>query len=337
MARSRPAPAQVLPVYRAEDFVASDGANMGDALSFASELILDDIYELPFGTAPLRLGVLAGQDTHFRISPDSETGTARATLVLDSALSFMSDDGGMHDALLMVEVDSDGNAAQIYLVPLTALRSGVEYRLVGIDTDTARQKFAQVACVSFTRGTHITLSSGEQRLIENLNIGDRILTRDDGVQAVRWIGQTTVRAVGDFAPIKIQAGTLNNEHDLIVSPDHRLFIYQRSDEVGAGRAEILVKARHLVNGSSVTVMDGGFVDYFQLLFDSHQIVYAEGIAAETMLIDTRTKPVLPDELSASLGDVIPGHSDLPHAGLDVSEAMLDRPDMAELLRKASTR
>lgn len=337
MARSRPAPAQVLPVYRAEDFVASDGANMGDALSFASELILDDIYELPFGTAPLRLGVLAGQDTHFRISPDSETGTARATLVLDSALSFMSDDGGMHDALLMVEVDSDGNAAQIYLVPLTALRSGVEYRLVGIDTDTARQKFAQVACVSFTRGTHITLSSGEQRLIESLNIGDRILTRDDGVQAVRWIGQTTVRAVGDFAPIKIQAGTLNNEHDLIVSPDHRLFIYQRSDEVGAGRAEILVKARHLVNGSSVTVMDGGFVDYFQLLFDSHQIVYAEGIAAETMLIDTRTKPVLPDELSASLGDVIPGHSDLPHAGLDVSEAMLDRPDMAALLRKASTR
>ncbi|MBM1687946.1 Hint domain-containing protein [Sulfitobacter geojensis] len=337
MARSRPAPAQVLPVYRAEDFVASDGANMGDALSFASELVLDDIYELPFGTAPLRLGVLAGQDTHFRISSDSETGTPRATLVLDSALSFMSDDGGMHDALLMVEVDSDGNAAQIYLVPLTALRSGVEYRLVGIDTDTARQKFAQVACVSFTRGTHITLSSGEQRLIENLNIGDRVLTRDDGVQAVRWIGQTTVRAVGDFAPIKIGAGTLNNEHDLIVSPDHRLFIYQRSDEVGAGRAEILVKARHLVNGSSVTVMDGGFVDYFQLLFDSHQIVYAEGIAAETMLIDTRTKPVLPDELSASLGDVIPGHSDLPHAGLDVSEAMLDRPDMAALLRKASTR
>ena len=337
MARSRPAPAQVLPVYRAEDFVASDGANMGDALSFASELVLDDIYELPFGTAPLRLGVLAGQDTHFRISSDSETGTARATLVLDSALSFMSDDGGMHDALLMVEVDSDGNAAQIYLVPLTALRSGVEYRLVGIDTDTARQKFAQVACVSFTRGTHITLSSGEQRLIENLNIGDRVLTRDDGVQAVRWIGQTTVRAVGDFAPIKIRAGTLNNEHDLIVSPDHRLFIYQRSDEVGAGRAEILVKARHLVNGSSVTVMDGGFVDYFQLLFDSHQIVYAEGIAAETMLIDTRTKPVLPDELSASLGDVIPGHSDLPHAGLYVIEAMLYRPDMAAFLRKASTR
>jgi hypothetical protein len=243
----------------------------------------------------------------------------------------------MHDALLLVEVDEAGAVADIYLLPLTALSTKVEYRLVGIDTQNARQKFAQVACVSFTRGTHITMSSGEQRLIEDLRIGDRILTRDDGIQAIRWISQTTVRAVGEFAPIRIHAGTLNNEHDLIVSPDHRLFIYQRSDKVGAGRSELLVKARHLVNGSTVTLMEGGFVDYFQLLFDSHQIIYAEGIAAETMLIDPRTKPVLPEELSQALGEVIPGHSDLPHAGLDVNEALLNRPDAAELLRKASSR
>jgi len=38
-----------------------------------------------------------------------------------------------------------------------------------------------------------------------------------------------------------------------------------------------------------------------------------------------------------LGEVIPGHSDLPHAGLDLAEALLNRPDAAALLRKASTR
>lgn len=336
MARSRPAPAHVLSVYRAQDFVASDGANRGDPLSFASELILDDIYTLPYDTRPQQLAILAGEDNHFRIAPESDVGMHRSRLVLDSALSFMSSEGGMHDTLLMVEVDAKGNVADVYLVPLAALHNAVEYQLVGIDTTTARQKFAQVACVSFTRGTHITLASGEQRLIENLNIGERVLTRDDGVQPVRWIGQTTVRAVGDVAPIKISAGTLNNDRDLFVSPDHRLFIYQRSDALGVGRAEILVKARHLVNGTSVTVMEGGFVDYFQLLFDRHQIVYAEGIAAETMLIDRRTRSVLPEDLSAVLGDVIAGHSDLPLAGLDVSEALLDRPDVAEVLRKASS-
>ena len=336
MARVRPAPAQSLPVFRAEDFRATDGANLGDPLSIASDLILDDVYELPFGAETKRLSVLPGKANLLRVAPETELGAPGATLHLDCALSFMSPDGGIHEALVLVEVDDAGTVADIYLLPLTALSGTVEYRLVGIDTKTARQKFAQVACVSFARGTHITMSSGEQRLIEDLRIGDRILTRDDGVQEIRWIGQTTVRAVGEFTPIKIHAGTLNNENDLIVSPDHRLFIYQRSDEVGAGRSELLVKARHLVNGFTVTLMEGGFVDYFQLLFDSHQIIYAEGIAAETMLIDPRTKPVLPEELSQALGEVIPGHSDRPHAGLDVNEALLNRPDAAELLRKAST-
>ena len=256
---------------------------------------------------------------------------------LDCARTLMSQNGSLHDALLMVEVDESGGAVQIYLMPLNPLVPDVEYRLVGIDTQNARQKFAQMACVSFTRGTRITLASGEQRPIQDLKLGDRILTRDDGVQQIRWIGQDTVRATGDFAPICIRAGTLNNENDLILSPDHRLFIYQREDALGAGRSELLIKARHLVNGDTVIQQSGGFVDYFQLLFDSHQIIYAEGIAAESMLIDQRTKPILPRDLSAAMGEVIPGHSDLPHAGLDVSEALLNRVNAAEVLRKASTR
>ena len=56
-----------------------------------------------------------------------------------------------------------------------------------------------------------------------------------------------------------------------------------------------------------------------------------------MLIDTRTKPVLPADLLKELGDVIPGHSNRPHAGLDVQEKLLDRPDAAEILRRASSR
>ena len=168
-------------------------------------------------------------------------------------------------------------------------------------------------------------------------MGDRVLTRDDGPQKVQWIGQNTVRAVAEFAPICIKAGTLNNDDDLIVSPDHRLFIYQRSDELGAGRAELLVKVRYLLNGDTVFTQTGGYVDYFQLLFDGHEIIYAEGIAAESMLTDTRTKPVLPAHIAKDMGDVIPGHSDRPHAGLDVQEGLLNRPDAAAILRRTSAR
>jgi hypothetical protein len=331
------APAQSLPVYRCADFFVVDGANLDDSLSFATELLLDDVYELGYAIEPTRLALHSVSETKFLVAEDTEIGTTGSALHLDSALTFMSPDGYTTDAIVLVEVDEAGDINDIYLVPLAPLTHKTGYTLVGINTDTAAHTFAQVACVSFSRGTHITLASGEQRPIEALEVGDRVLTRDDGPQRVRWIGQSTVRAVGEFAPICIKSGTLHNNNDLIVSPDHRLFIYQRSDELGAGRSELLVKARHLVNGDTVVIQDGGFVDYFQLLFDSHQIIYAEGIAAESMLIDKRTKPVLPADLSEEFGDVNPGHSNRPHTGMDVQEKLLDRPDAAEVLRRASSR
>ena len=334
---SRPSPEQSIPVFQAKDFIATDGANMGDPLTAADELLLDDAYTLTRDAASMRLSLQSRSDMRFTVGTKTEVGTPGAALHLDCVITLMSMDGQVSDALVLVEVDDAGGMVEVFLMPLVPLLHRCEYRLVGVDRERARQIFAQVACVSFTRGTHITLASGEQRPIEELQPGDRVLTRDDGVQQVRWIGQSTLRAVGEFAPIRIRAGTLHNTRDLIVSPDHRLFVYQRQDRLGAGRAELLVKARHLVNGDTVTVQDGGFVDYFQLLFDSHQIIYAEGIAAESMLIDPRTKPVLPQAVSQAMGDVIPGHSDLPHAGLDVQQRLLDRPDAAELLRRASSR
>ena len=329
------APAQTLPVYKNTDFLVIDGANLDDPLSFAAELLLDYVYELGKSIEPVRLALHAVSEIKFTVAEGTEIGAVGSALHLDSALTFMSPDGQITDALILVEGDDEGDINEIYLLPLSPLAAHTSYSLVGINTKTPAHTFAQVACVSFSRGTHITLASGEQRRIEELNVGDRVLTRDDGPQKVQWIGQNTVRAVGALAPICIKGGTLNN--DLIVSSDHRLFIYQRSDELSAGRAELLVKVRYLLNDDTVFTQAGGYVDYFQLLFDSHQIIYAEGIAAESMLIDTRTKPVLPAHIAKDMGDVIPGHSDRPHAGLDVQEGLLNRPDAAAILRRASAR
>lgn len=326
-------PAQSLPVYRAEALRVSDGANLGDRLGCGDDLMLDDVYTLAPDAVTERLALHATDAAHMTIAADSPLGTAHATIHLDCAITLMPPDGIVTDAIVLVEVDSAGHIEAVYLLPLAALAPKAPYALVGIDPEGARAKFAHLACARFTRGTHITMASGAQTPIEHLAIGDRVLTRNDGIQEVRWVGQSTVRAVGDFAPIKIAAGTLNNARDLIVSPDHRLLIYQRSDQLGAGRAELLIKARHLLNGDSVVVQDGGFVDYFELLFDTHQIVYAEGIAAESMLINAQTTPVVPDEVRAMLAP----QNERGLTGLDVTEALLDRPDAAEILRRASMR
>jgi hypothetical protein len=134
---------------------------------------------------------------------------------------------------------------------LANLRPETDYRLVYADRDTAAAKFGDVACVRFARGTHITLASGAQVPIEDLKIGDRVLTRDAGQQDIRWIGGKTLRAVGDYAPVVIREGALFHSRDLVLFPDRRLFIYQREDRIGAGRSEVLVKVRHLINGDTV--------------------------------------------------------------------------------------
>ena len=328
---------QILTVYRAVDFSVVSGANLGDAMSFADELDLDDVYELGQRAEPARLSVGAGQAGALTIAGGSAAGHEGHLVHLDACLIMMTANGTITELLVMVEVDAAGDVDAIYVLPLARLMPRTEYTLVGIDRSGARTRFAEAACVSFSRGTRVTLASGAQSLIEDLVIGDVILTRDDGPRPVRWIGAATARAVGDFAPIRIRAGALNNEADLVISPESRLFIYQRSDALGAGRREVLVRARHLVNGASIVQERGGFVDYFQLLFDRHQIIYAEGIAAETMLVDPRTQSVLPRDLRDAMSRPLPGHAPRPHLDFEVQPRLVDRPDAAEILRRASSR
>ena len=328
-------PSQTLPVLHASDLKVTVGANTGDSIGVLEDLDLDDIYELNPAAEAAHLTLATGGEHGFRVDARSELGTPDHEVHLDCVLSLMSPDGQTTDVLVLVEVDHDGLIAAIYALPLAPLLPKVEYTLLRAVRETAAQKLAQVACVSFTRGTHITLATGAQKKIEELQVGDRILTRDDGIQPIRWIGQSTVRATGAMAPILIREAALNNAHDLIVSPDHRLFIYQRNDALGTGCPEVLVKARHLVNGETVLQQQGGFVDYFQILFDRHHIIYAEGIAAESMYLDHATRPALPRDLLDKMAAGIGRHGRRDQHGLDVDRSSLNPKDAVGILRGAS--
>ena len=127
-------------------------------------------------------------------------------------------------------------------MPLSEVNLGLKYQLIEIDIETQAERFAQTGCVFFAKGTRISINDGSLRTIETLTAGDKVITRDGGMQEIRWIGHQTVRADGEFAPVIIKKGVLHNEADLILSPEHRLFIFQRQDQLGTGRSETLVRA-----------------------------------------------------------------------------------------------
>lgn len=132
----------------------------------------------------------------------------------------------------------------------------------------------------FVRGTLIATREGSKP-IEELKAGDELITMDHGFQKIRWIGSTTVPASGSLAPVVIRKGAMGNERDLRVSPQHRMLVRGWHVELMFGKPEALVPAKALINDETVFQLEGGKVDYFHVMFDRHEVIYAEGIPSES--------------------------------------------------------
>jgi hypothetical protein len=306
---------QVLP---AEAIYVCAGVNLGDAIGSCDEVYLGDTYRLDPSHNPQQLVVSRPLQGDQQVAPHSEVGRVGDTVRFEARYSIMSSDGGKVELLLLC-IDQ----REYFIVPLSPMAANEDYTLVGIEQKPPNTLLTDLLCVSFARGTLITLSSGEQREIEFLQEGDKVLTRDHGNQAVRWIGRSTLRAVGAFAPVVIPAGLLGNAGDLIVSQHHRIFLYQRDRQAGTPTSELLIQARYLVDNVSVFLREGGFVDYFCLVFDAHEIIYAEGVPAESLLVNDATKNMLPDALSGDVKVRFPNLSQDQHFGTEAGREFLE--------------
>lgn len=317
--------------YPATAVRALTGANEGDPIGLGDAALPGDTYRLSRDARPLRLTICEAAEGGQLVADGSEVGRPGDPLTIADCHSFMGERGEMIEVLVLQRPDGTGGLV-LDLLPLAPLQPGREYELIGSARSSAPDRFADIASVSFFAGTHLTLAGGAQRRVEDLAVGDVLLTRDHGPQPIRWIGQQTRRAAGAAAPIRIAAGTLNTARDLRLSPQHRLFIWQRRDELGTGRSEVLVKAELLVNGTTVTRDEGGHVDSYQIVFDGHEIIFAEGIAVESLLVTADIRARLPAGLTLDRA----AEAQREAAGYEVDEGALgDAADAAARLTRAS--
>jgi hypothetical protein len=224
-----------------------------------------------------------------------------------------------------------------FALPLSPMATATNYTLIKVEEAPDDAGLSDLLCISFARGTMITLATGAQKPIEDLAPGDKVLTRDHGGQPIRWIGRATLKAVGPFAPVVITAGTLGNAGDLIVSQHHRMFLYQRERMAGLATSELLVQAKHLVDGERVFLRDGGFVDFLSIVFDRHEIIYAEGVPAESLMVNDATVNRLPTELSADVKARFPGLRQVQHFGTEAGRQFLDAVGAETLFKPGRSR
>jgi Hint domain-containing protein len=158
--------------------------------------------------------------------------------------------------------------------------------------------------ICFTRGTMIETQNGEVA-IEDLSVGDMVRTLDSGYQPIRWIRSRTVPGSGNFAPIEFKAGAVGNRRSLSVSPQHRMLITSAISELYFGTHELLATAKSLVNDKTIrkTVLDS--VEYFHILFDKHEIIFAEGALSESFFPGEQSMSSFDDETRQEIFELFP--------------------------------
>ena len=134
--------------------------------------------------------------------------------------------------------------------------------------------------ICFTEGARVSTPRGE-RAIETLIPGDLVLTRDHGPQPLRWVGASTIAGTGRAAPIRFARGAFGNARPFLVSPQHRMLYVGGDATLYFASPEVMVPAKHLVNGGSVRQVEQASVSYYHLLFDRHEVIRADGAWSES--------------------------------------------------------
>jgi Hint domain len=166
--------------------------------------------------------------------------------------------------------------------------------------------YAGLAC--FAAGTIIETALGP-RAVETLAVGDLVETHDHGPQTLRWIGESRVAGDGEHAPIRFEAGVIGNDAPLLVSPNHRVLVSGAQVELMFGTDEVLVPAKALVNGHSVTRQPCGTIGYLHLMFDRHELIRSNGAWSESYFAfaaaRSRDDRAVVDELAALFPGLVP--------------------------------
>ncbi|MBO9452860.1 Hint domain-containing protein [Tropicibacter sp. R16_0] len=212
----------------------------------------------------------------------------------------------------------DGEIVQdTFLVEVSAFAFSPGGQLF-VETET-QQITINIEGVCFVMGTLIRAVQGYQK-VEDLRVGDKVWTRDHGMQRIRWIESSAVRR-GKMKrdpllrPVRISKGALGRgqpRNDLYVSQQHRILLCGPAIELMFGGAEALARASDLCHWPGIEiVLPDDDIHYFHILLDRHEILDADGVPAESLFLGEEALYQLSSEALQELSSIF--DDDMPEA------------------------
>lgn len=233
--------------------------------------------------------------------------------------------------------DAEGNALDITHIQLWNL----ETRSYISSGWFAKDDPDRLHAVCFAAGTMIETAAGP-RPVQSLRVGDLVLTRDNGMQPLRWLGGRRLSGADlsrapQLAPIRIAAGALGPgqpRQDLTLSPQHRLLLRTPIAARMAGASEVLAAAVHLLDLPGVARLAAPRgVAYWHMMFDRHEIVFANGAEAETLYLGPMARQALSPEALAEILMLFPDLADERGAALPMARPALKGGQVRKLVER----
>lgn len=194
---------------------------------------------------------------------------------LDWARADQADDGVLNSI-----TTANGFASNF---TLTLRNGGTAVEAVSLTNET-------LGVVCFAADVRIETATGPVAA-GDLRPGMLVVTKDGGLQPIRWIGRRRLSAADlaakpELRPIRIRKGALGSGQptaDLVVSPQHRILVRSRIAERMFGASEVLVAAKQLCAIPRIEIAeDIDAVVYVHFLLDTHQIVLSNGAETESL-------------------------------------------------------
>lgn len=145
----------------------------------------------------------------------------------------------------------------------------------------------------FLAGTKILTSEGA-RPVEDLQTGDKVVTRDHGDQTIVWVGvrQLSLNETSELKsrPIRLPAhvfGAGQPQGDTYISPNHRVLVSDPLCLRLFGVREVFVAAKFLIGFRGIGHAPAAVpIRFHHILLQNHEVISANGLATESLFNGT---------------------------------------------------
>lgn len=161
---------------------------------------------------------------------------------------------------------------------------------VVFNADGSTLDFSEIKNITpcYIPGTLVATPRGDIP-VEDVKVGDKVITRDNGFQEVVWVGhkQVTPRTFTEspeLKPVRVRKGALGNglpERDMIVSPNHRILLSTPDGSLYIDQPEALVAAKHMIGMDGIHRIDLLSATYVHFMCERHEVVLSDGTWLES--------------------------------------------------------